>query len=276
MHLESIHIYPVKGTHGITIDRKIRVEPRGLEHDRRWMLVDPNGVFLSQRTYPALALVQAHIVEDGMFVEAPGMPNMHVPVPAERKESVRIWKDNVEAYGVKKEVSQWFSRYLNTPCRLVYMADDVIRKVDPVYDPDHDSDRTDVSFADGYPLLLTSMASLEALNTRLKDPVPMNRFRPNLVIAGGKAFAEDTWSLIRVGDMRFHVVKPCTRCVVTTIDQDTAVQSKEPLRTLNQMRRVEGNVYFGENLIPAQPGMVRKGDPVTVLVSRRHFFTFRT
>jgi hypothetical protein len=170
----------------------------------------------------------------------------------------------VHAAEAEPAAHAWFSRYLGFDCRLVYMDEAAHRPVDPQYAPEG----REVSFADGYPLLLTAEASLADLNARLDAPVPMNRFRPNLVVAGGMAFAEDGWSRVRIGAVPFQVVKPCARCVVTTIDPQTAAQGKEPLRTLSRFRRRQGKVFFGENLIPEQPGIVRVGDPVEVLAWR--------
>lgn len=262
--IRSIHMYPIKGTHRVTIQES-RVEARGLVHDRRWMVVDGDGTFLTQREHASLARVQAQCGA-ALLVSAPGMPLLRVPRPKPEasRQRVRIWEDNVEACTGGERADQWFSRYLGRQCHLVYMDDHTKRQVDPAYD----TGGSIVSFADGYPLLLTSMASLAALNARLEVPVPMTRFRPNLVVTGGEAFEEDRWSRIRVGEMEFHVVKSCTRCVVTTIDQETADQGKEPLRTLNRFRKRGGKVYFGENLIPAATGIIRAGDPVEVLAVR--------
>ncbi len=255
--LQSIHIYPIKGTRGTALE-EAAVEPRGLQHDRRWMLVDSTGTFLSQREQPRLALVQAQVRPAQLFVEAPGMAPLAVEVPAEAtpRLRVRVWRDALDAVPAADPAHAWFSRFLGLPCRLVYLDAQARRRVDPAYAVADDP----VSFADGYPVLLTAQASLDALNARLETPLPMNRFRPNLVVAGFDAFAEDGFAQVRLGEVLFHVVKPCARCVVTTIDQQTARPGREPLRTLATFRRRDGKVYFGQNLIPAQPGTVRVGD----------------
>lgn len=265
--LRSIHIYPIKATRGLDLD-EAAVEARGLAHDRRWMLVDEAGVFLTQREHARLALISAQVGPGHLLVQAPSMKPLTVPIPNHdaRRLPVQIWKNTVIAAEAAPTAHAWFSRYLDSPCRLVYMDEAAVRPVDPAYD----TGGAEVSFADGYPLLLTSEASLADLNARLDTPVPMTRFRPNLVVSGFEAFAEDGWSRLRVGAVSFHVVKPCERCVVPTIDQQTAVQGKEPLRTLNRFRKQGGKVLFGENLIAEGPGVVRVGDPVEVMAWRTH------
>lgn len=263
--LTSIHIYPIKATRGLDLDEAV-VEARGLAHDRRWMLVDENGMFLTQREHPRLALVHVQVQPSHLSLQAPSMDPLTVPFPGRdaARLPVQIWKDTLTAAGAAPAAHAWFSRYLDFPCRLVYMDEAAVRPVDPAYNTGGD----EVSFADGYPVLLTSEASLADLNTRLDAPVPMTRFRPNLVISGFEAFAEDRWSRVRIGAMVFRVVKPCARCVVITVDQQTAAQGKEPLRTLNRFRKQDGKVCFGENLIADQPGVVRVGDPVEVVAER--------
>ncbi len=257
--LSSIHIYPIKATGGVGLDEAV-VEPRGLAHDRRWLLVDETGTFLTQRQHARLALIRARVRESHRDVRAPAMDTLTVPFPATgaARQSVRIWKNEVDAAIADEATHAWFSRFLGVACRLVYMDERAVRPVDPQYAVGPD----EVSFADGYPLLLTSEASLAALNARLDVPVPMTRFRPNLVVVGFDAFAEDQWRQVRLGAVLFHVVKPSARCVVTTIDQQTAAQGKEQLKTLGAFRRWDGQVYFGMNLIPDKPGVVRVGDGV--------------
>lgn len=256
--LHSIHIYPIKATGGVGLD-EADVKQRGLAHDRRWMLVDETGTFLTQRQHARLALVRVQVRPSHLVVNAPGMDplTVSIPDPGAPRRLVRIWKNEVDA-AMADDATAWFSHFLGIDCRLVYMDERAVRPVDPTYAVGPD----EVSFADGYPLLLTTEASLADLNTRLDQPVPMTRFRPNLVVEGFEAFAEDWWRQVRVGEVLFHVVKPCARCVVLTIDQQTAVQGKEPLKTLNTFRKWDGQVYFGMNLIPDQPGVVRVGDAV--------------
>ena len=265
LKITGIHIYPIKATRRVALDEAV-VEPRGLAHDRRWMLIDESGTFLTQRDHARLALVRVQVQPPHLVVQAPSMERLTVPFPGAEavRRSVRIWKDVVAAVEADAAAHAWVSRYLGSACRLICMDEAAARPVDPQYDPD----RSEVSFADGYPLLLTTEASLADLNTHLDAPVPMTRFRPNLIVSGGEAFDEDRWRKVRIGSMLFHVVKPCARCVVSTIDQETAEGGKEPLRTLNRFRKNDGKVFFGENLIPAAPGVVRVGDTVDVVAWR--------
>lgn len=261
--LSGIYSYPIKGTRAIAHQDAV-VEARGLAYDRRWMLVDGGDTFMTQRTHPSLALIYVRLEPQTLHVEAPGMPPLSVPKTTTRKQrrSVTVWDDVVDAVDLGDQIHAWFSRYLGTTCRLVFMDTTAERRVDPRFAVRGEEP---VSFADGYPLLMTTEASLAALNERLEVPVPMDRFRPNLVVRGGQAYEEDRWRQVRIGDRRFHVVKPCARCVVTTIDQHTGKQGKEPLRTLSTFRRENGKVYFGQNLIPDAPGLIRVGDPVETI-----------
>lgn len=262
MHVSQLFVYPVKGVRGNAV-AEVEIEPRGPVGDRRWMLVDGEGVFLTQRRFPRLALVQAACRDGGLRLEAPGQSPLDVPTPDASgvRRCVRIWRDEVPALEAGPAAHAWFSRFLGQDVHLVYMDQGARRPVDPVYGQPTD----EVSFADGYPLLLTAEASLADLNARLPAPVTMRRFRPNVVVAGSAAFAEDTWREIRVGEVVFRVVKPCARCAVTTVDPETAEVGQEPLRTLAQFRRRDGQVFFGQNLIPATAGVIHVGDRLTIL-----------
>jgi uncharacterized protein YcbX len=269
--LQSIHLHPVKAFRGLA-PREAVVEPWGLAGDRRWTLIDDGGKVVTQRQQPRLALAAAQLVPGGgVRLSAPGMDPLTVPVPRPVDPVVMdVFGDKVE--GVLAEgaaVHAWCSDYLGLAVRLVHMADPATcRPVDPRYARPGET----VSFADGYPLLLTTTASLDALNSLIahgpraaEGPLPMNRFRPSVVVAGTEAWAEDTWSRIAVGEVTFRVAKPCGRCVVTTTDQDTAARGREPLSTLGRHRRIGGKLAFGQNLVPLSCGTVRVGDPVTVL-----------
>lgn len=260
--LGRINVYPIKSCGGIPLD-EAEVDERGLRYDRRWMLVDGDGCFLSQRELPRLALVSVNLGPDALAVEAPGMPPLEVPLRPVRagRVPVSVWGDVVGGQPVGGEADRWFEEFLGTRCSLVYMPDESVRPVDPDYGEAGDV----VGFADGFPFLAISEASLDALNARLERPVPMNRFRPNLVIRGCGPFAEDGWRRVRVGSVTFRVVKPCARCVITTVDQETAAAGKEPLRTLARFRKVGSNVLFGQNLIHDSRGTLSVGDPVEVL-----------
>lgn len=260
--LSGLYVYPIKSAAGIPLG-SAGIDERGIRHDRRWMLVDEDGRFLTQRDLPRLALVRVGIEPDILVVDAPGMPTLEVPMtPADgRTMLVSIWRDLVETQRVGEEADRWFGEFLGARCRLVYLPDESVRSVAPEYSQAGDQ----VGLADGFPFLTISEASLEDLNARLERPVSMNRFRPNLVIRGCEPFAEDGWRHVRVGSVTFRVVKPCARCKITTVDQKTAATGKEPLRTLARFRKVAGNVLFGQNLIHDSTGVVRVGDEVEVL-----------
>ena len=256
----GLHLYPIKGTHGIAVPLA-RVGDRGFVDDRRFVITDLNGKFLTQRTLPRLALVTTELDGATLRLRAPGMPSLELARTPKTgaPRVVEVWDDRCDGLAVEGEAAAWLSQFLATPCELVYMPDDSRRPVDPDYAPG-----AQVSFADGFPFLLASESSLAELARRGAE-VPMSRFRPNLVIAGAAPFAEDTWRAVRIGEVRFAVVKPCARCPVTTVDQETAVMpSSEPLRTLATFRRREGGVMFGQNLVHEGPGVVRVGDAVIV------------
>lgn len=268
LQLSEIWIYPVKSLGGISLQIS-NVTHRGLEHDRRWMLVDDDGVFLSQRTTPKLALFKTEIIADHLVISHKDNPTDTIKIdlnPAQQEikanlETV-VWDDTVEAYEVDKKISKWFSAILKCPVRLVYMPEESHRKVDP----DFAVSAYDInSFSDGFPFLIIGQSSLDDLNSRLKEAVPMKRFRPNFVFSGGEAYEEETWSEFTIGDLSFYGVKPCGRCVMVTVDPEKGiVAGKEPLKTLSKYKMVGNNVIFGQNLIALREGSVAIGDAVTV------------
>lgn len=228
------------------------------------MLVDEEGRFITQRVVPALSGVEVRLTSRGIQVCVPGRPvvDRETPDGEESRVRVTVWKDTVDAIPVASVIDEWLSHYLGRSVRLMFMPETARRGLDPDYGETED----DVSFADGYPVLLISQASLDDLNNRLDLPIPMNRFRPNLVVTGCEPFEEDLWKVIRIGSMRFRVVKPCARCMITTIDQETGVSGIEPLRTLASYRQVTNKVMFGQNLIPDGPfpATIRQGDELVV------------
>ncbi len=268
--VESIHVYPMKACRAVDVDQA-QVEPWGLAGDRRWLLVEPAGRFISQREEPALALVTVSWAGGcgPITVSAAGHPALCVPPPSQAGGAemlhVTIWGEPVLAAAAGAQADAWFSGYLGHPVRLVYLDDPTRRPVDPDYGAAGDV----VSFADGYPLLLTNASSLDALGDWLvesgDEPVPMTRFRPSVVVAGASPWAEDGWRRVRIGPVSFRVAKPCGRCVVTTIDQDTAERGREPLMMLGRRRRFGQELVFGQNLIPDTPGHITVGDPVEIL-----------
>lgn len=261
MQLSDITIYPVKSCAGIDLER-VGLDRFGPGGDRRWLVVDRQGRFVSQREQPRMALIRVERLPDGIRLVA-GESRVEVPVPCSDAPEIRvtIWQDSVRARLADDSAGAWLSEHLGLPCRLVHMPDSCRRLVDGLYARDGET----VSFADGFPLLLISRASLEDLNSRLDNPVPMNRFRPNLVVSGCAPFAEDGWRRIRIGAVEFDVAKPCTRCVVPSIDQDTAQRDGQINRVLAGYRRVNGKVMFGQNLLYRGTGELAVGDAVEVL-----------
>lgn len=259
--LSDIIIYPIKSARGIRVE-EARVGRCGFEFDRQWMLIDHDGEYLTQRQFPRMALLEPNLTGDLLTIGAPGMERLSVPLAADAQPSreVRIWGDRCAATPVGPTADEWLSTVLETACSLVRFPETTFRRVDPTYSNPDDQ----VGFADGFPFLLLSEASLADLNTRLEDPLPMNRFRPNLVVGGCAPYAEDSWKEIRIGGVGFRVVKPCARCSITTVDQATGRVGKEPLRTLARYRRVAGKVMFGQNLIHNGRGLIRMGDVVAV------------
>jgi len=262
IRLSGLYVYPIKSCAGIALD-EATIGPRGILHDREWMIVRPDGVFLTQRELPRLALIIPRLDGGQLALGAPGMPSVVVRSEDEGKAlEVVVWRDRCLAYDSGAEVAEWLTDFLGAPCRLVHMPASTVRPVDPAYAAPTDQ----VGFADAFPLLLAAEESLADLNTRLPEPIPMNRFRPNLVIRGAGPYAEDTWTAIRMGSLTFRVAKACARCVTTTVDQVTGVKDgKEPLATLATYRQSPRGVLFGQNLIHDAPGVLRVGDGVDVL-----------
>jgi uncharacterized protein YcbX len=276
--LTALHLYPVKALAGVARE-ELTVEQWGPAGDRRWLLTSPGGSQLTQREHPRLALATAVPLAGGasarsaggITVAAPGREPLEIDVPPDARGTVpvQLFGQKMEAVPAAAEASEWFSGYLGTQTQLVYMdAPDRRRKLDPEFARPGET----VSFADGFPILLTTLSSLDALNSLIaqgdhadEGPLPMNRFRPGLVIAGTAPWAEDSWRRVRIGEVVFRVAKPCGRCVVTTTDQVSGERGKEPLRTLARHRRFGDQLVFGQNLIPEHTGRVRSGDSFEVL-----------
>jgi uncharacterized protein len=258
MHLSALTYYPIKACAGTSVPRA-QTNERGLVGDREFMIVDGDGNFLTQREHPRLALVKPTLGFGLLSITAPDMDTLTLdPLDARETRKVTVWEYSGTARDMGTQAAAWFSQYLGLSTRLVQQDHRQPRRVSPDYAL-HPHDQT--SFSDGYPFLLISEASLADLNTRLGSPLPMNRFRPNLVVTDCAPFAEDTWRQIRIGDLTFAVVKPCARCAVTTTDQDTGKRGQEPLTALATFRRIQGNakVMFGQNVIYAEPGAERGG-----------------
>jgi uncharacterized protein len=257
--LSGLYVYPIKSCAGIPL-QSADLSATGLRHDRSWMLVDETGEFMSQRAHPRMALISIRFSAEHLIVSAPGMEELEIPLypQAESSIDVRVWGDTNRGELVTEEANRWFTEFLKFPCRLVHKPEDDPRLVDSSFAESGDQ----VGFADGFAFLLISEASLEDLNMRLEDPLPMNRFRPNFVVRGCGPYAEDGWSRLRIGSVPFRVAEPCPRCAITTVDQETGTRGKEPLRTLATYRKFEGEVFFGRNLIHDTLGTVSVGASV--------------
>ena len=261
--LSEIYIYPVKSLGGISVDTAI-AEERGLQYDRRYLLVDETGIFITQRDYPMLALLKLSFTENGFNVlNTKNSSHTIIPFESDSKKNVTItiWDDVCNAVQVNQDLDNWFSNALDKKVSLVYMHDDEKRIVEKTYiNEDHI-----VSFADAYPFLIIGKSSLDDLNTRLVNPIPMNRFRPNLVFTGGNAYEEDNWKDFKIGNAEFKAVKPCARCVITTTNQNTAERSAEPLKTLANYRKVNNKIMFGMNVVCNKTGVVSVNQTIELL-----------
>ena len=278
MKLSEINIYPIKSLKGISLNEAI-IEKRGLQYDRRWMLVDGDGEFFTQREFPKMATMAIELTENGLKVSADGFENLFIPYQptTDEKIKVRVWQSVCDAIESSDEINRWFSEILQTNCRLVYMPDESKREVNPLFNQNDDI----VSFADGYPFLIIAENSLVDLNSRLKNEIPMNRFRPNFVVQNSAAFAEDGWKKLSIGNTTFRVTKPSERCVITMVDQQQGFfTGKEPLKTLANYRLAKdvfpnnfqsfglakNAVLFGQNLIAENFGeTVKIGDEINIL-----------
>lgn len=261
MKLVELHVYPLKGARGIALPHA-DVLGGGLRHDRRFLLLDAKGMFLTQRSHPTLARVTTAIEGSTLVLGTPGGGSVRLPLAPEGvRRTVRVWDDDVQAVDVGGEAAALVSSHLGEPCSLVFMPDDVVRPVEAPYGAPGDR----VGFADAYPVLLAARASLADLNARLAQPVSMNRFRPNVVVEGGAAFEEERYGRVRIGALTFRMPKRCARCQVTTVDQETAAVGKEPLRTLATYRTENNKVLFAQNTIPDGEGTLTVGDAVTYL-----------
>lgn len=269
--LSEIWIYPIKSLGGIRL-QEAEVQPRGLAYDRRWMLTDPDGRFVTQREIPEMALLGTAIEGEMLRVFRKKNPSETwqltlSPRPEEMPEvPVQVWNDRCTARRYGPEVNAWFSEQLGQPLQLVYMPDTTRRVADEQYAPSGHY----VSFADGFPILIIGQASLDDLNSRLDQPLPMNRFRPNLVITGSRPYEEDSWSQFQISNVPLLGVKPCGRCSITTTDQETARRAAEPLKTLATYRQEGRRILFGQNVVwlhetvqhPAETPLLRVGDAV--------------
>jgi len=259
--LSQITVYPVKSCGGFAL-QSAALADRGLQYDRRWMVVDDEyHSHVTQREVPRLALVSVEMRQDQFLLSTPQGEILRIPSACEGEGThvVTIWNDRVHAADGGDEAAAWLSAFIGRRVRLVYMpeASDRLARGKGHAGP--------VSFADETPLLLISEASLDDLNSRLEEPVPMNRFRPNLVVRGCNAYAEDQWTEIRVGSVTLYPARPCGRCVTTTVDQRTGEKGLEPLKTLATYRQRDGNVIFGQRMIHKGHGTLHTGEEMVVV-----------
>lgn len=273
LQLSEIWIYPVKSLGGIPLNHA-KVTDRGLAYDRRWLLVDDDGLFLTQREFPELALFKTSINDSFLTITHQKKTSESLQIVLNQSDydansiiKVTVWDDTIDAFEVSENASTWFTERLGLSTRLVYMPEESHRKVEAEYAV---SGNEINSFSDGYPFLIIGQTSLDDLNSRLEEPIPMNRFRPNFVFTAGQAYEEEGWHEISIGGLVFFGVKPCGRCVITTIDQELGIKSgKDPLVTLSKYRKAGKNVLFGQNLVGTQLGAVSIGDEIKVLSSRK-------
>ncbi len=268
VRVSGIHVYPIKGAAGVSLER-VALDGRGPGGDREFMLVDLQDRFVTQREAPKLALIRVETGDGSLRLSAPGAAGLEVPIArdaAGSERSVVCWASECRAVDQGDAVAGWLTERLEREVRLVRMASDFARVVNPARSPE----RATTSFTDGYPWLLIGEASLADLNARMEAPLPMDRFRPNLVLSGSDAYAEDGWGRIRIaadggGWIEMDLVKPCSRCAVTTTDQATAARGREPLATLARYRRMDGQVWFGQNAVHRALGSIALGAAVEVL-----------
>jgi uncharacterized protein len=266
LSVSKLFIYPIKSLGGISVESAI-VTVRGLQFDRRWMLVDADQIFITQREHPQLALYRVSIHDDGLRVQHTLTgESIRIPYYPQTDEQlmVRVWQDLCTARVADPEADAWFTRQLGFHCRLVYMPEEERRAVDREYAFHNEI----TGFSDAFPFLLIGQASLDDLNRRLEEPLPINRFRPNIVFTGGYAFEEDSLEEFSISQVRFFGVKLCSRCAITTTNQETAVRGKEPLKTLASYRMWNNKIYFGQNLLHKGEGRIRVGDEMEVVRKR--------
>jgi uncharacterized protein YcbX len=262
-NLSELYIYPVKSLGGISV-KEAEVTDRGLKYDRRWMLLDSTGKFLTQRTHPQMALIKVDVSKDTLFfrnIKNTDQFSVGINETISKKISATIWNDQVELLQVNTIADEWFSQNLNTRCKFAFMPEETKRLVDESYAQNNEI----TNLSDGYPFLIIGQASLDDLNSKLAEKIPMNRFRPNLVFTGGLPFEEDTMKKFSIGGITFYSVKPCGRCVVTTINQNTAQKSEEPLKTLASYRTFGNKINFGMNLLHKGSGTIKIGDEIIII-----------
>lgn len=266
INLSQLHIYPVKSMRGLALSHS-QISASGAAFDRIFMITEPDGTFITARVYPQMVLFTPAVLHDGLYLSAPDGSSATIrfadfispPSPTE------VWGNHFTARIAPAEINDWLSGFFSRQVQLRWVGEDLTRRVEAHAE-------VPLSFADGFPYLLTNEASLRDLQQRCPASVAMNQFRPNLVVTGAPAWAEDSWKVIRIGSVIFDVVKPCSRCVFTTISPERGRRhpSGEPLATLQGFRTAQGtsDVDFGQNLIARQSGVIRIGDEIEILATR--------
>ena len=266
--LSEINIYPIKSLGGISLQSSV-VEERGLKYDRRWVLVDESNKFITQRDFPEMALIKVSVEQDGLKLQHKTKTIESLFIRFEfthsKRDKVVIWDDKVTGEFYNSRVDNWFSEIIGIKCHLVKMPESTKRAVDKYY-----AKNKIVSFADGYPFLIIGQASLNDLNSKMGVALPMNRFRTNFVFTGGKPFEEDEWKKIKINGVEFDVIKPCARCIITTVNHSTGKKEEEPLVTLAKYRKVNGSVLFGQNMVTDNYGQIEVGSEIEVLNWKGH------
>ncbi len=261
--LSQIFVYPVKSLGGISL-KESKVSDRGLKYDRRWMIIDLNGNFISQRTKPEMALITTDISNDKIILRhkiTSEQIEFGINETTSKRIKAKVWNDEVDVVHVNSDIDEWLGNNLNIRCRLVFMPDDSIRFVDNNFARNNEI----TSLSDGYPFLLIGQSSLDDLNTKLKNKIGFERFRPNLVFSGGVPFEEDKWESFEINEIKFYPVKPCSRCVIITTNQNTAERDDEPLKVLSEYRKFNNKVMFGQNVIHKGSGLLKVGDEIQVI-----------
>lgn len=263
MKVTALHIYPIKSLGGIEVKSCV-ADFEGFENDRQWMLVDREGNFMTQRNHAEMARFSCKLDPEGISVSYQG-ESLLIPLDTydrRKKIRVKVWSSKLKAYEVSTEASKWFSERLRTNVMLVKKTD-ISKRSKRLYTPPF---KTVVSFADGYPYLILGEASMKELNGKVDIEIPADRFRANIMVSTSEAHEEDSWNKdFKVGEVTMKVVKPCARCVVTTIDQQTGEAGKEPLKTLSTYRKWSNKIWFGANTICIEPGTVSVGDKVLII-----------
>ncbi|MBL4673186.1 MAG: MOSC domain-containing protein [Arenicella sp.] len=265
LSISELHIYPVKSARGISLET-MQLNRKGPECDRRWMVIDHNNNFVTQRKTPKMCLINTQAIDGGLLISANDAGECALPTGGYALIESSVWGTDVKGQDCGDQAADWISSFLGKECRIIYMLEDYSRPVDSNFA----SQNEQVGFADGFPLLITSEASLDDFNSKLANSEPdfkiaMNRFRPNIVITGNAPWAEDQWQKIAIGNIEFSLVKPCSRCIIPSIDPHTSNKQMRVNQTLLKYRRRDGKTYFGQNALYNRLGSISVGDTIRVI-----------